>query len=54
MRVLVTPINNPEETITKILKNFNIQLEGKKVFVKINAVDFRRGVTPLLRLLLLL
>ena len=43
MRVLVTPINNPEGTITKILKNFNIQLEGKKVFVKINAVDFRRG-----------
>jgi uncharacterized protein (DUF362 family) len=42
-KVVIAPIDTPEKTLKTLFNEFGLQLKDKDVFVKINAVDFRKG-----------
>ena len=41
-RVMVVPVGGAE-TVRRLLGEFNVSLRGRRVFIKVNAVDFRKG-----------
>jgi uncharacterized protein (DUF362 family) len=43
VRVTVTPIGEAVKTFKKLFSDYDLEINGRDVYIKINAVDFRKG-----------